>query len=63
MPDEVPVTELAQRWRGRADIIRVDEGVRYVAVMRLPGCPPPVILMAGDEDQMERQLTRQTEGG
>ena len=62
-PGQEAAETLAQRWRGRADIIRVDAGVRYVAVMRLPGCPPPVILMAGDEDQLERQLTRQTEGG
>jgi hypothetical protein len=61
-PDQAPGAALAERWRGRADIIHVGEDVRWVAVMRLPGCPPPAILLAGDEKQLENRLTRQTEG-
>lgn len=61
-PDEAPGAALAERWRGKADIIRTGGEVRFVAVMRLPGCPPPAILLAGTEEQLERQLTEQGEG-
>lgn len=61
-PDQSPGAALAQRWRGRADIVHVGDEVRWVAVMRLPGCPPPAILLAEDERQLEIRLSRQTEG-
>jgi hypothetical protein len=60
-PDEAPGAALAERWQGRADIVHVGSDVRFVAVMRLPGCPPPAILLAGTEEQLERQLTEQGE--
>lgn len=61
-PDQAPGAALAHRWRGVADIV-CTEGMPWVAVMRIPGCPPPAIVLAEDEQQLENRLTRQvTEG-
>ena len=61
-PDQSPGAALAQRWRGKADIIHVGDEVRWVAVMRMPGCPQPAILLGETESQLESQLARHEEG-
>ena len=62
-PDQAPGAALAERWRGVADIIHVGDDVRWVAVMRIPGCPPAPVVLAGNEGQLEIRLTRQASEG
>ena len=62
-PDQAPGAALAHRWQGVADIVHVGAEVQWVAVMRIRGCPPPDIVLAENEQQLENRLTRQvTEG-
>lgn len=55
-PDGTPLAELVEKYRGQYDIIRVDEGVSFVAVERVPGRPQPAIILAGSVGQLDRQL-------
>ena len=59
-PDQAPGAALAHRWQGRADIVYVGD-VQWLAVTRVPGCPPSVILLAETVGELDRKLAGQEE--
>jgi hypothetical protein len=55
-PDWTPAAQMAEKHRGRWDIVYVGEGVSFIAVERLPDQPQPAIILAGSVDELDRQL-------